>query len=83
MTLPEGWTSEVVYREQEKPERWVLITAHEPRGGGMVTLDLELRCYRSGFVVTGRATSTKKYAGRGWKEQLTRDAVRWLQGVLR
>ncbi len=47
-------------------------------GFGYVTIDWSKRGFRSGYSSHGSLTSTKKYTGRGWRAELTKDAVAWL-----
>jgi hypothetical protein len=51
-------------------------------GGGIVSIDYDRRNFAVGYGTTHRAESTKKYAGRGWRDELVSDAVEWLESVM-
>ena len=74
-TLPDGWQSEPL------SSRELLITAPGPRGG-YVTVDFDRRCFSGGCVHRGRPENRKTYEGRGWKQSLLGDAVKWLGAVI-
>lgn len=69
--LPEGWTTEALAGGAH-------TLLKSPNEVGYATVDWSRRGFRSGCSVTGPMASTKSYAGRGWREQLVRDAVAWL-----
>jgi hypothetical protein len=75
LPLPEQWRSERV------DDRFIVLF-----GGlcGMVTIDLEHRCFRAGGymfhgVPSGDRHGRDVYAGPRWHERLHRDAVSFLQ----
>jgi hypothetical protein len=78
MKLPEGWKAAPLYNT----DRWVLLEQVDPGpdSPGMVTLDLELRGYRFGMVVTGRLDGSRgiRFNGRGWKQKLCETAIQHL-----
>lgn len=71
--LMAGWTYEVL-----DGDGWVTIRCPE---GGAVTVDFNKRGFRGGVSTHGRMVSTATYAGRGWKQALVANAVRWLDNV--
>lgn len=73
--LPNGWTAEWYVR----PNLFALVSP----GKGGVTIDLNLRCFRSGWTAHGNVMNAKTYAGRGWLKALVTDAASWLQGIHR
>ena len=74
MLTPVGWKRERMGKNHE--------VFYAPNGLGMVTVDFEMRCFRPGIGTSGRPTSTKTYAGRGWKEAICIDAVAYLSEAL-
>lgn len=76
-TLPEGWTSETIDEHHTVLRSpFGMVTVCWGKGSWYAT-----RGYRSGWSTIGRLTSTAGYEGRGWKERLVADAVKWLQDV--
>jgi len=47
-----------------------------------VTIDWARRCVRSGFSTTGQAVTRRGYTGRGWRQRLVDDAIKFLQDLL-
>lgn len=86
--LPPNWTAEtlstghlLISCMQERLRR-----PHEPVEmyvAGMATVDFVARGFRSGLSVSAFLTSKTKYGGRGWKQALVDDAVKWLEDALR
>lgn len=72
--FPQGWTYEPI-----QPKNFFLLIRSPD--GLMVTVDFFKRGFRSGYVTTGRMTSTSKYTGRGWKNKLVTAGIKWLDGV--
>ena len=86
--LPAGWIAEPYHT----PSRYVVVTAPSAMGMLSATIDWRDRGFRGGLVISGRFESErstrfgrtrKRYRGRGWQEQLLKDAVRWLRKVER
>ncbi len=67
--LPEGWTTATLVGEQT-----LLTSPHKY----MVTVDFDKRGFRSGMSTHGQLLNKTGYRGRGWKQQLVDDAVKWL-----
>ncbi len=44
----------------------------------MVTVDYDRRCFRSGSSIYGRPENKVGYRGRGWRQALTDEAIKWL-----
>ena len=74
--LPEGW------RASSDP-RGVVIDAIDAEGRmlGSVTVCEQVRGFTPGVCTVYPKRGAKKYAGRGWKQQLYSDAVASLQAV--
>ena len=72
MTVPAGWTTEVVGDQH--------ILVRSP-GGYMATIDLERRWFCSWMTTNGRPASIGKFAGRGWRSLLTQAAVDYLMPI--
>lgn len=78
LDLPEGWTHETLVGSGK-----VLVCLARP-GGGFVTIDFERRIFAGGM---GRPNdhlkgSTLVYEGRCWKQNIVKDAIAWLDGVM-
>lgn len=72
--LPAGWTVEKLGAYDD---HWTLVAS----ALGGITIDWKKRGYRLGWSSVGPLSSTKKYGGKGWRQQLIRDAIARLQGV--
>ncbi len=68
MTLPEGWTSEV------RGDRIII----ERPSIAFVTVDIERRGFAGGIRHRAPSLATTEYTGRGWRDRLIADAVKWL-----
>ena len=81
LRVPEGWLLEPLPRSD-----YVLISTPPPLRL-MATIDFRLRGFRSGYSQSGPLVSEtwnkrrKQYGGRGWKQKIVDDAVKWLQEV--
>jgi hypothetical protein len=71
--LPEGWKVE---QWGSDGTCWTIVAG----ALGGVTIDWKKRGYRLGWSSLGPLSSTKKYAGTGWKQRLIRDAIDRLRG---
>lgn len=74
--LPEGWT-----HEQLPYPQYTAIYMPVSLGGGIATIDYHERVVRDGLCTTGRPALAGRYTGRGWRQQLERDAVDRLQRI--
>lgn len=74
--LPAGW------RREDLPYSTHCAIYHAPADAGMVTVDFERRLFRLGFSLQGPKASQKSYAGRGWRDELSADAVALLANTL-
>lgn len=72
--IPNGWTWEFV------GDDFVTISAGHKKG--WVTVDMLRRSFRAGMSTVGPKLSTGAYTGRGWRDQIIEDAVKWLKGVV-
>jgi hypothetical protein len=74
----EGWKHEYIHNGQ-------CIVFERPReiGGGFVTVDLERRIFSGGYGWPREHAGTKTYAGRGWKNQIIRDAIDYLEQAMK
>jgi hypothetical protein len=74
--LPEGWGIEPYGPDHE------ILKAKDSKG--FITVDLKRRCFRLGIAraVGTSASGGKKYSGRGWKEDLYKDAISTLQEAI-
>lgn len=83
LRVPDGWTQEQLERQPDH----VLITTPLP-SRFFVTVDFRLRGFRTGLRTTGKLVGeewnklSKKYNGRGWKQELVDDAVTYLQKIV-
>lgn len=76
--LPGGWTTEDLGNSQ------LLISAPQGRITCSVTIDLRARGWRGGITRTGLLESRdRRYSGRGWRQRLIDDAVKYLQEVIK
>jgi hypothetical protein len=75
-TLPEGWTSEDLGRDQ------LLISAPCDHLTVYVTVDFFHRGFRAGQSTTGPFSSRTPYGGLGWGRRLIDDAVAHLKEVI-
>jgi AraC-like DNA-binding protein len=76
LQIPEGWSQEVMEHTQR-----VQVLVKRP-GIGMVTIDFDLRCFRSGLSLAGKGIGPKKPpVGHGWKQTLVDAAVEWLNSI--
>jgi len=70
--IPEGWTSEQLGTD-------TLVISTSPPMSGSVTVDFARRGFRSGcYTTTGRFVTDTLYQGRGWRQRLVADAVKYL-----
>lgn len=78
--LPEGWHFEQYPRQPD------VFIVERPRaaGGGMVSLDFRLRVWNAGHQLPRSFPDQVKrcYGGRGWKEQMVRQACDWLERAM-
>ena len=81
-------TEETMRNDKTPPVGWTIehrdgyaVLRHPNTMGGCVTIDWSCRGFRGGYSTDGRLTSSKTYRGRGWREELVRDAVAWLSSV--
>lgn len=75
--LPAGWVCEDMAGH---PDHMVIRSPE----GYMATVDLKLRCFRSGMSISGPGVivfPAPKYVGRGWRNKLCDDAVKHLESV--
>lgn len=79
MKLPAGWTSEPF---STTDDRFLVIRAPYDGTAMYVTVDFKLRRFMSGMTMTGRSINKLTPWGRGWRDKLVSDAVKWLQGEL-
>jgi hypothetical protein len=75
ISLPQGWTHEFIGND--------FTVFFAPDKQGMVTIDYKRRGYRGGYNTWGCTLNSETYSGRGWKDNLERDALQWLQDVLK
>jgi hypothetical protein len=73
----EGWTHEWLQDRQ-----CVCFKRPSEIGGGFVTVDFEQRIFSCGYGKPRQHAGTKIYAGRGWKDQIIRDAIDHLEKVM-
>lgn len=75
--LPKGW------KRQETPATIGHAIITEP-GGGMVTVDFEGRCFRSGYNLNRNRENRLGgiYQGLCWRQRLEQDAIDWLKEVV-
>jgi hypothetical protein len=74
--LPDGWTREELSFSKH------CAVFHAPDDAGMVTVDFEARLFRLGYALSGPKSSRKAYLGRGWRDELSADAVACLTEAL-
>lgn len=74
--LPKGW-------QALSDPRGVVIDAFDEEGRmlGSITVCEQVRGFTPGVSTVYPKSGAKKYAGRGWKQQLYADAVESLQAV--
>jgi hypothetical protein len=83
LIVPEGWTLETMARQPDH----VLLSTPAPFCYS-VTIDFKLRGFRTGYSSIGRLVGEawdrkrKKYGGRGWKQEIVNDAVKYLKELL-
>lgn len=73
--IPAGW------KREELPEANSAVYT-EPQYGGMVTVDYTFRIFRLGLTRHGPKESTGIYGGRGWRDQLEKDATAYLHAAV-
>ena len=74
---PVGWTV-------GEPAQWPDVVYIERPSGGAVSLDLKLRVWDSGIQLPRRFPHgvAHTYNGRGWRQQMVKDACAWLDAVM-
>lgn len=75
IALPQGWYHEFI------GDCHTIFFAQNKEV--MVTVDYQRRGYRSGIDTSGPILNSTSFTGRGWKDKLETDAVKWMQSVLR
>lgn len=79
--VPQGWVIEEFPRDPDI----VVLNRPQDTGGGMVSIDFTKRVFDGGYQMPRnfpQDVERKKYGGRGWKEQLARDASSWLEKAM-
>lgn len=76
--MSEGWTV-----DYWPTGELVSITRPNEIGGGIVTICFAKRVFAGGYGHPHHPASTKQYKGRGWMDQIVRDAVDWLEEVMK
>lgn len=75
--LPSGWVA------RREGDRYVEVISAPPIGCS-VTVDFDARAFRGGLSISGPITRIRfAYSGRGWRQTLIRDAIAWLEDVLK
>jgi hypothetical protein len=73
-----GWTHEYTPDGQ-----CICFCRPQELGGGYVTVDFAQRIFACGHGRPHKHAGSKTYAGRGWKDQIIRDAIDHLEQVMK
>ena len=73
----EGWT-----HDYTPDGKCICFARPQEIGGGFVTVDFEQRIFSCGYGRPRVHAGSKTYTGRGWKDQIIRDAIDHLEKVM-